>query len=342
MRTSQVSNNHKVRIRRSTVVLWRRWCVLGPIYFKFETKTPQLERRKRNVPVRETRHFSQVQSKLPLSSCRHLRHSVYLLSHSLTCVSQRRPVCIVSYPALFLSLTFLTFWPSSCLSSSSTAAALLRRRLRSRRGTVPRNCNAYPSTTNTICVPPIHEFAVCWAQLLPTMASFMVGHRLRSLLCTSVALLMVTTPVGAFFPGVTTTSSMQPSRTAARGGRPSTAAAAAAASTNHALQRIWDELLAGAQLHEVEGRMMEVEPEFFAQASAWSKTFTPLRTVAAEVADNVSISVLVLPRELQYLRAGTLHEVDNNRSLHSDFLSLMPCEGFSTRDDPCNYLLSYM
>lgn len=43
--------------------------------------------------------------------------------------------------------------------------------------------------------------------------------------------------------------------------------------------------------------MMEVETELFSQASAWSKSFTPLRTVVAEVADSMSVSVLVLPRE---------------------------------------------
>eukprot|EP00903_Cladosiphon_okamuranus_P016266 g15002.t1 len=42
--------------------------------------------------------------------------------------------------------------------------------------------------------------------------------------------------------------------------------------------------------------MMEVETELFSQASSWSKTFTPLRTVVAEVADSLSVSVLVLPR----------------------------------------------
>lgn len=42
---------------------------------------------------------------------------------------------------------------------------------------------------------------------------------------------------------------------------------------------------------------MEVEAELFPQATAWSKSFTPMRTVVAEVADSKSISVLVLPRE---------------------------------------------
>eukprot|EP00752_Nemacystus_decipiens_P012918 g11433.t1 len=100
----------------------------------------------------------------------------------------------------------------------------------------------------------------------------------------------------SFSPGVVSRSSRT---TTISGGIPN-AAATAAPSVNHALQRIWDELSAGAQLHEVEGRMMEVETELFSQASAWSKTFTPLRTVVAEVAESdkisMSVSVLVLPR----------------------------------------------
>eukprot|EP00903_Cladosiphon_okamuranus_P016267 g15002.t2 len=74
------------------------------------------------------------------------------------------------------------------------------------------------------------------------------------------------------------------------------ATAAPTDSATYTLQEIWDELSAGAQLHEVEERMMEVETELFSQASSWSKTFTPLRTVVAEVADSLSVSVLVLPR----------------------------------------------
>jgi len=42
---------------------------------------------------------------------------------------------------------------------------------------------------------------------------------------------------------------------------------------------------------------MDVEAELFPQAPAWSKTFTPMRTVVAEVADEISVSVLILPRE---------------------------------------------
>lgn len=106
----------------------------------------------------------------------------------------------------------------------------------------------------------------------------------------------------SFSPGVTN----RPVRTAISGDRPRTAATAAAPSATHALQRIWDELSAGAELHEVEGRMMEVETDLFAQASAWSKTFTPLRTVVAEVADGISVSVLVLPREFPaWIEFGT-------------------------------------
>lgn len=66
----------------------------------------------------------------------------------------------------------------------------------------------------------------------------------------------------------------------------------------HVLQRLWDGLLAGAELQDVENRIMEVEPELFLQASAWAKTFTPFRSVVAEVADRLTISVLVLPRKL--------------------------------------------
>lgn len=127
-----------------------------------------------------------------------------------------------------------------------------------------------------------------------------MAHRLRSLLCTSGALLMGATrgTVTAFSPVVAS-----PLRRTANScvGRHSAAAPTAAPtdSATHTLQGIWDELSAGAQLHEVEGRMMEVETEVFSQASAWSKTFTPLRTVVAEVAGSMSVSVLVLPRELE-------------------------------------------
>lgn len=128
--------------------------------------------------------------------------------------------------------------------------------------------------------------------ILAVMVALMV-HRSRSLLSTSAALLMAATRGTAFSPGVGAL------RTAISAGRPCAAAAAAAApSATHALQQIWDELSAGAELREVEARMMEVETELFSQASAWSKTFTPLRTVVAEVAGSMSVSVLVLPREL--------------------------------------------
>lgn len=75
-------------------------------------------------------------------------------------------------------------------------------------------------------------------------------------------------------------------------------ASTAADGTPQALQRIWDGLLAGAELQDMENRMMAVEPHMFSQASAWAKTFTPFRSVVAEEADSLTISVLVLPRKL--------------------------------------------
>lgn len=75
-------------------------------------------------------------------------------------------------------------------------------------------------------------------------------------------------------------------------------ASPAAHGTPEALQRIWDGLLAGVELQDTEKQMMEVEPDMFSQASAWAKTFTPFRSVVAEVADSLTISVLVLPRKL--------------------------------------------
>lgn len=67
--------------------------------------------------------------------------------------------------------------------------------------------------------------------------------------------------------------------------------------TSHALQHVWDELVDGAELQDVEELLMGVETGLFPQASAWAKTWTPMRCVVAEVADSRSISVLVLPRE---------------------------------------------
>ena len=85
------------------------------------------------------------------------------------------------------------------------------------------------------------------------------------------------------------------------------AASSAALGSTHALQRLWDELSRGAELDDVEDQALEVEAEVFAQASSWSKTFTPLRTVVAEVADSsMSISVLVLPSESQPGRGPSL------------------------------------
>lgn len=66
---------------------------------------------------------------------------------------------------------------------------------------------------------------------------------------------------------------------------------------SHALQHVWDELVDGAELQDVEKLLMGVETGLFPQASAWAKTWTPMRCVVAEVADSRSISVLVLPRE---------------------------------------------
>ncbi len=101
-------------------------------------------------------------------------------------------------------------------------------------------------------------------------------------------------------------SAFCPVTSALRSPRPSPvtgkAAAASAPSatlgSTHALQRLWDELSRGVGLKDIENRVVEVEAELFPQADAWSRTFTPMRTVVAEVADNSkSISVLVLPRE---------------------------------------------
>ncbi|CAM9328165.1 unnamed protein product, partial [Laminaria digitata] len=51
-----------------------------------------------------------------------------------------------------------------------------------------------------------------------------------------------------------------------------------------------------AELQDVERLLIGVETGLFPQASAWAKTWTPMRCVVAEVADSLSISVLVLPR----------------------------------------------
>lgn len=114
----------------------------------------------------------------------------------------------------------------------------------------------------------------------------------RSLCFSGVVLLLSTARGSAFCP---VTSALRSSRSSL----PAVTAAASSATlgSTHALQRLWDELLRGAGLEDVEDRVMEVEAELFPQATAWSKSFTPMRTVVAEVADSKSISVLVLPRE---------------------------------------------
>lgn len=64
------------------------------------------------------------------------------------------------------------------------------------------------------------------------------------------------------------------------------------------LQRVWDLVQEGADdFDDVQQLMEEVDPETFSQAGAWKKSYTSLRCVVAEVRDQISISVLVLPRE---------------------------------------------
>ncbi|CAM9759266.1 unnamed protein product [Pylaiella littoralis] len=155
-------------------------------------------------------------------------------------------------------------------------------------------------------------------------------QRYRSL-CTSGALLLCATPGTGFCPGVSTTRGVVASSATQRmrgtcgeisrcssgdrhgSTRRSTALPAipAAHGATHALQRICDGLLAGAELQDVENQLMEVEHEYFSQASAWSKTFTPFRSVVAEVADSFTISVLVLPRgtKLEWQRHDHAHSV---------------------------------
>lgn len=79
----------------------------------------------------------------------------------------------------------------------------------------------------------------------------------------------------------------------------SASAISAEPSTIHALQRVWDDLVDGAELQDVEKLLVGVEAGLFPQAPAWAKTWTPMRCVVAEVDDSrsMSISVLVLPRE---------------------------------------------
>lgn len=77
------------------------------------------------------------------------------------------------------------------------------------------------------------------------------------------------------------------------------ATAVPAVSMHSPLQRVWDLVQDGsaAELDNVEQLMMEVDTETFTQATAWKKSYTSLRCVIAEVRDQISISVLVLPRE---------------------------------------------
>eukprot|EP00904_Undaria_pinnatifida_P002624 jgi/Undpi1/12362/HiC_scaffold_5.g02034.m1 len=66
----------------------------------------------------------------------------------------------------------------------------------------------------------------------------------------------------------------------------------------HALQRVWNDLVGGAELQDAEKLLVGVEAGLFPQASVWAKTWTPMRCVIAEIDDSrfISISVLVLPR----------------------------------------------
>lgn len=124
------------------------------------------------------------------------------------------------------------------------------------------------------------------------MASFPKRRGLPRLLCTGI-LLLCSGQGRAFSIGAN-----RPSTLLSRGsnGR-STSAVTAEPSTAHALQRVWDELVDGAELQDVEKLLTGVKTGLFPQASAWAKTWTPMRCVVAEVGDSRSISILVLPRE---------------------------------------------
>lgn len=126
------------------------------------------------------------------------------------------------------------------------------------------------------------------------MAAFSKRRRSQLLLCAGGILLLCAAKGHAFSVGSNRPSTLY--RASSTGRRP-TSAVSAEPSTTHALQRIWDGLVSGAELQDVERLLIGVETGLFPQASAWAKTWTPMRCVVAEVADSLSISVLVLPRE---------------------------------------------
>lgn len=124
------------------------------------------------------------------------------------------------------------------------------------------------------------------------MATFPKGRR-SLLLCAGGILLLCAAKGNAFGVGAHRPSTLSSGSNPGR----STSAISAESSTAHALQRVWDDLVDGAELQDVEKLLVGVEAGLFPQASAWAKTWTPMRCVVAEVADRRSISVLVLPRE---------------------------------------------
>lgn len=128
------------------------------------------------------------------------------------------------------------------------------------------------------------------------MASFPKRRRSPRLLCTGI-LLLCAGQGRAFSMGANRPSTLL---SLGSNGR-STLAVAAESSTAHALQRVWDELVDGAELQDVEKLLTGVKSGLFPQASAWAKTWTPMRCVVAEVGDSRSISILVLPREYDTL-----------------------------------------
>lgn len=128
------------------------------------------------------------------------------------------------------------------------------------------------------------------------MATFPKRRRpLLLLLCIGILLLCATKQGHAFGVG----AANRPSALSRASHGLSTAAISAEPSTTHALQRVWNDLVGGAELQDAEKLLVGVEAGLFPQASVWAKTWTPMRCVIAEIDDSrfISISVLVLPRE---------------------------------------------
>lgn len=116
--------------------------------------------------------------------------------------------------------------------------------------------------------------------------------------CTCSALLVLSLAGASAFTNFVPSPRSSDGITRRSGAVVSATAAPPGPSTSDNLQHICDRLLVdGAELKDVERLVMNIEANIFPQASAWSKTWTPMRAIIAEVEDGMSISVLVLPRK---------------------------------------------